>query len=61
MVVEHEDTRGVVERLYPDLKEMAANLKGTEGIISIKKLQDMLGYQPKYSWRDEVASATETE
>lgn len=46
-----EDTRDVVERLYPDLKEMAANIKGKEGIISIKKAQEMLGYQPKQSWR----------
>jgi nucleoside-diphosphate-sugar epimerase len=48
-----ENTRDLVERLYPDLKEMAANLKGTEGIISIKKLQDMLGYQPQHSWRNQ--------
>ncbi len=47
-----EDTRVVVERLYPDLKEMAANLQGKEGMISIKKAQDMLGYQPKHSWRE---------
>jgi nucleoside-diphosphate-sugar epimerase len=48
-----EDTRDLVERLYPDLKEMAANLAGTEGIISIKKLQDMLGYEPQRSWRNQ--------
>jgi hypothetical protein len=43
----------VVERLYPDIKEMAKNLQGYEGMISIKKIQQKLGYQPKYSWRNE--------
>jgi nucleoside-diphosphate-sugar epimerase len=48
-----EETRPVVERLYPDLKAMAANLKGHEGMISIKKAQELLGYQPKWSWRNQ--------
>ncbi len=52
-----EDTRVVVERLYPDLKEMAANLQGKEGIISIKKAQRKLGYQPRYSWRNQQAGS----
>ena len=47
------ETRQVVEENFPELKEMAANLKGTEGIISIKKLKDLLGYDPQYSWRNE--------
>ena len=47
-----EDTRVVIERLYPDLKEMAANLVGKEQVISIKKAREMLGYEPKYSWRN---------
>jgi nucleoside-diphosphate-sugar epimerase len=48
-----EETAVAVARLYPDLAEMAKNLKGHEGIISIKKAQQKLGYQPKYSWRDQ--------
>jgi UDP-glucose 4-epimerase len=50
-----EETRAAVERLYPDLKEMAANLHGYEGIISIAKAQRKLGYQPQYSWRKKAA------
>ncbi|MDO8685152.1 MAG: hypothetical protein Q7J78_00610, partial [Clostridiales bacterium] len=46
-----EDTRLVVERLYPDISDMAVNLKGKEGIISTKRIRDKLGYRPKYSWR----------
>ena len=48
------ETRKIVESIYPDLKDMAANLKGEEGIISDKKLRDMLGYEPKYSWKNEL-------
>ncbi len=49
-----EETRVAVERLYPDLKEMAANLKGYEGIISIEKARRKLGYEPKHSWRNKA-------
>jgi nucleoside-diphosphate-sugar epimerase len=46
-----EDTRDVVERVYPSLRKMAVNLHGKESIISIKKAREKLGYEPKYSWR----------
>jgi len=42
----------VVERCYPDLREMARNLQGYEGMISIRKAQEKLGYQPRCSWRN---------
>jgi UDP-glucose 4-epimerase len=47
-----EETRAVVERHWPDLKELAANLEGTEGIITCRKLREKLGYSPRYSWRE---------
>ncbi|MFC5449855.1 NAD-dependent epimerase/dehydratase family protein [Paenibacillus aestuarii] len=47
-----EDTKTVVERHWPDLKVMAADLKGTEGLITCRKLHEKLGYQPQYSWRN---------
>jgi len=50
-----EETAVVLKRCCPDLADMADVLKGHEGIISIKKAQEMLGYQPKYSWRNMVA------
>ncbi|MBM3188369.1 MAG: NAD(P)-dependent oxidoreductase [Chloroflexi bacterium] len=49
-----EDTRVVVERLYPDLRAMAANLKGKEGMVSIEKARRKLGFEPQYSWRNMV-------
>jgi nucleoside-diphosphate-sugar epimerase len=52
-----EDTRDVVERVYPSLRKMAANLHGREGVISIKKAQGKLGYEPQYSWRKAKSEA----
>ena len=45
------ETAPIVKALYPDLAHMADNIKGEDSIISDKKLRDMLGYAPKYSWR----------
>jgi nucleoside-diphosphate-sugar epimerase len=45
------DTAPIVKALYPDIAHMADNIKGEDSIISDKKLRDMLGYSPKYSWR----------
>ena len=42
----------MVERVYPDLKEMAAALEGKEGMISIAKARAKLGYEPQHSWRN---------
>ncbi len=52
-----EETAVVLKRCCPDLADMADVLKGHEGIISIRKAQQMLGYQPKYSWRNAPAAA----
>ncbi|OXM82992.1 NAD-dependent epimerase/dehydratase family protein [Paenibacillus rigui] len=47
-----EDTKTVIERHWPDLKQLAGNLIGTEGLITCRKLREKLGYQPQYSWRN---------
>lgn len=47
-----EETRPVVERLYPHLARYAMNLHGYEGMISIEKARRMLGYEPQHSWRN---------
>ena len=46
-----EETRAVIERCCPDLTEMAANIEGHEGMVSIDKARQKLGYEPRYSWR----------
>jgi nucleoside-diphosphate-sugar epimerase len=43
--------RDVIERAYPDLREMAKNLGDDDGIITDKKLRDTYGYTPQYSWK----------
>jgi len=45
------DTKDVIAKSYPDLVEMAKDLPEGEGIISGKKMRDMLGYKAKHSWR----------
>jgi nucleoside-diphosphate-sugar epimerase len=48
----NEPTRVVAARRWPSLAEKAKNIPGTEGLISIKKAERMLGYKPAYSWRN---------
>jgi nucleoside-diphosphate-sugar epimerase len=47
-----EPTTEAVKNRWPFLVEKAKGLEGTEGLISIKKAQRMLGYKPAYSWRE---------
>jgi len=42
-----------VARRWPFLAEKAKDIPGTEGIISIKKAERLLGYKPQYSWRNQ--------
>jgi len=48
-----EETRPVVKRCCPDLKEMAAGLTGHDGMVTIEKARRKLGYEPQHSWRNE--------
>lgn len=50
-----EETGEVIARCCPDLKEMAANIKGFDGMISIEKARRKLGFTPRYSWRKPTA------
>jgi UDP-glucose 4-epimerase len=48
-----EPTSVIVARRWPFLAEKAKDIPGTEGIISIKKAEKLLGYKPQYSWRNQ--------
>ena len=48
-----EPTKDIVARRWPFLAEMAKDIPGTEGIISIKKAERLLGYKSKYTWRNQ--------
>lgn len=47
-----EDTADLVARVWPDLAEMAAKIRGTDGIITDARVREKLGYKPQYSWRN---------
>jgi nucleoside-diphosphate-sugar epimerase len=47
-----EPTSVIAARRWPFLAEMAKDIPGTEGLISIKKAEELLGYKPQYSWRN---------
>jgi nucleoside-diphosphate-sugar epimerase len=49
-----EPTSVIVPRRWPFLAEKAKNIPGTEGIISIKKAEKLLGYKPAHSWRNQA-------
>jgi nucleoside-diphosphate-sugar epimerase len=46
----------VVPRFYPGLEEMAAKLTGTAPAVTSEKAMRLLGYRPRWSWQDAVAS-----
>jgi nucleoside-diphosphate-sugar epimerase len=48
-----EPTSVIAARRWPFLAEKAKDIPGTEGIISIKKAERLLGYKPAYSWRNQ--------
>ncbi|WP_248923950.1 NAD-dependent epimerase/dehydratase family protein [Paenibacillus hamazuiensis] len=56
-----EETKHFAAKVWPELKEMAAHLEGTEGIITCKKLREKLGYEPKYSWRNQPETVKEAQ
>lgn len=44
-------TADMIRLMYPDLSDMADNVKGEEGFISTQKLRTLLDYKPKHSWK----------
>lgn len=47
-------TKELAERVFPDVKWTPDTDNPREGLISIKKAREMLGYDPKYDWQSEV-------
>ncbi|MGG5752179.1 NAD-dependent epimerase/dehydratase family protein [Zafaria sp. Z1313] len=48
----------VVPELFPELAEVAAGLGGTSPAFSIDKARRVIGWEPKRSWRTELAIAS---
>jgi nucleoside-diphosphate-sugar epimerase len=49
-----EPTAVIAARRWPFLAEKAKDIPGTEGIISIKKAERLLGWKPQHSWRNKA-------
>jgi len=47
-----EPSSEVVKKRWPFMKDMADDLKGTDGLFSIAKAEKLLGYKPEFSWRN---------
>ncbi len=46
----------LLDEVFPSTKRKRA-IKANESLISIQKARDVLGFRPRYSWRNEVAGA----
>ena len=42
-------------RYFPDVP-IRGDLDGCQALLSIEKARRLLGYEPRYSWRDELKS-----
>ena len=49
--VMRRDNNALLAEVYPNVKPTRA-LQPNESLIAIEKAKRMLGYEPKYSWRD---------
>lgn len=47
-----EPLRDLFPRFYPGTEKIAAGLDGTQSSITSAKAKRLLGYQPRYRWRD---------
>jgi nucleoside-diphosphate-sugar epimerase len=50
----HEPLSEMLPRYFPGTEEMARGLTGTSPAVVSTKAKRLLGYQPRYSWRDYV-------
>lgn len=46
-----ESSRDALNRLFPELADLARGLGSDDLLISIAKAQKLLGYEPRHSWR----------
>jgi len=47
-------TADLVRLIFPDIPYTPDTSDPREGLISIKKAREVLGYDPKYDWQSEV-------
>mgnify|MGYP005805551945 CR=1 FL=1 len=47
------DTKEFYEKRFPTLKDKLDGLREGEGLLSIRKAEEQLGYHPQYSWKNQ--------
>ena len=47
------DTKEFYEKRFPTLKDKLDGLREGEGLLSIRKAEELLGYHPQYSWKNQ--------
>ncbi|MGQ9632150.1 MAG: NAD-dependent epimerase/dehydratase family protein [bacterium] len=45
-------TVDLLRKYYPDVKRISKRLTGNESLLDCSKAKKILGYRPKYTWRD---------
>ena len=48
------DSASLMAEVYPSVR-LSRELRGRETLLSIERAREMLGYEPRFSWTDEVA------
>ncbi len=51
-VAANEDTLDLLRKYHPSVTDIRGDLSGRRSLIDYSKAAAMLGYEPKYSWRD---------
>jgi nucleoside-diphosphate-sugar epimerase len=54
------DSADLMAEIYPDVP-LTRELHGRETLLAIDRAREVLGYEPRYSWADEVAAPPGTE
>jgi len=47
-----QESRRLANQFYPETTQLAEDFTGSASFISTKKAKNLIGFEPKYSWRD---------
>ena len=55
-----QTTKELADLVFPDVKYTPETDNPREGLVSIKKAREMLGFDPKYDWQSELKKLEST-
>lgn len=47
-----KESRELANRFFPETTQIADDFTGSDSFISTKKAKELIGFEPKYSWKD---------